>query len=152
MERSGRQRLCRFAKKPQRYVVRHGQGYSRFEHVSNGIALELLQYVAPDDPIKISRLKIRNQSGRKRRLSITGYVEWVLGASRAASAPFLVTEIDPETTRDVRAQSLEHWVREVASPLQILADASSPGPATARNSSAATARSIVPLRLPAARA
>ena len=27
------------------YVVSHGQGYSRFEHVSNGIALELLQYV-----------------------------------------------------------------------------------------------------------
>jgi cyclic beta-1,2-glucan synthetase len=81
----------------QRYLVRHGQGYSRFEHVSNGVALELLQYVAPDDPIKISRLKIRNQSGRKRRLSITGYVEWVLGASRAGSAPFLVTEIDPET-------------------------------------------------------
>ncbi len=27
------------------YVVRHGQGYSRFEHTSHGIALELLQYV-----------------------------------------------------------------------------------------------------------
>ena len=27
------------------YVVRHGQGYSRFEHVSRGISLELLQYV-----------------------------------------------------------------------------------------------------------
>jgi len=79
------------------YVVSHGQGYSRFEHVSHGISLELLQYVASDDPIKISRLKIRNQSGRSRRLSITAYVEWVLGASRAASAPFVVTEIDPET-------------------------------------------------------
>jgi cyclic beta-1,2-glucan synthetase len=88
------------------YIVRHGQGYSRFEHVSNGIALELLQYVAPDDPIKISRLKIRNQSNRKRRLSITGYVEWALGASRDASAPFLVTEIDPET-RVMFARN--HW-------------------------------------------
>ena len=38
------------------YVARHGQGYSRFEHTSHGIALELLQYVAPGDPIKISRL------------------------------------------------------------------------------------------------
>ena len=25
------------------YVVRHGQGYTRFEHVSHGISLELLQ-------------------------------------------------------------------------------------------------------------
>ncbi len=79
------------------YVVRHGQGYSRFEHTSHGIALELLQYVPLHDPIKISRLTIRNQSSRPRRLSVTAYVEWVLGASRAATAPFVVTEIDPET-------------------------------------------------------
>jgi cyclic beta-1,2-glucan synthetase len=79
------------------YSVRHGQGYSRFEHASHGIALELLQYVPIDDPIKISRLKITNQSGRERRLSITAYVEWVLGGSRTSTAPFIVTEIDPET-------------------------------------------------------
>ena len=79
------------------YVARHGQGYSRFEHASHGLSLELLQYVALDDPIKISRLKIHDRSGRARRLSVTAYVEWVLGASRGASAPFVVTEIDPET-------------------------------------------------------
>ena len=79
------------------YVVRHGQGYSRFEHISHGISLELLQYVPLDDPIKISRLKIQNRSGRSRRLSVTAYVEWVLGTSRGASAPFVVTEIDAET-------------------------------------------------------
>ena len=79
------------------YIVTHGQGYSRFEHGSHGMALELLQYVPVDDPIKISRLKITNQSGRVRRLSVTAYVEWVLGASRTATAPFVVTEIDPQT-------------------------------------------------------
>ena len=79
------------------YVVRHGQGYSRFEHVSHGISLELLQFVPPEDPIKISRLKIRNLSAQSRRLSVTAYVEWVLGAARVVSAPFIVTEIDPET-------------------------------------------------------
>jgi cyclic beta-1,2-glucan synthetase len=79
------------------YVARHGQGYSRFEHVSHGISLELLQYVPVDDPIKISRLKITDHSGRARRLSVTAYVEWILGPSRAASAPYIVTEIDAET-------------------------------------------------------
>ena len=79
------------------YVVRHGQGYSRFEHLSHGISLELLQYVPVDDPIKISRLKITDHSGRSRRLSVTAYVEWVLGSSRSASAPFVVTEIDADT-------------------------------------------------------
>ena len=50
-----------------------------------------------DDSVKISRLKIKNVSGRRRRLSVTAYVEWVLGPSRAACAPYVVTEIDPKT-------------------------------------------------------
>ena len=79
------------------YSARHGQGYSIFEHASHGISLELEQYVPLEDSIKISRLKIRNLSARARRLSVTAYVEWVLGTSRGASAPFIVTEIDSAT-------------------------------------------------------
>ncbi|HEY2754938.1 MAG TPA: glucoamylase family protein [Pseudolabrys sp.] len=80
-----------------RYIARHGQGYSRFEHVSKEIALDLLQFVPLDDCVKISRLKIKNLSRRRRRLSITAYVEWVLGPSGAACAPYVVTEVDPKT-------------------------------------------------------
>ncbi|SOD93332.1 GH36-type glycosyl hydrolase domain-containing protein [Caenispirillum bisanense] len=76
------------------YVARHGFGYCRFEHTADGIALDLLQYAPLADPVKISRLTIRNLSARPRRLSITAYVEWVLGTRRAASAPFVVTEMD----------------------------------------------------------
>ena len=79
------------------YAVRHGQGYSRFDHDSHGISLELLQFVPVDDGIKISRLKIVNHSGRARRLSVTAYVEWVLGTSRSATAPFVLTEVHRET-------------------------------------------------------
>jgi cyclic beta-1,2-glucan synthetase len=79
------------------YAVRHGQGYSQFDHILHGISLELVQYVPVDDSIKISRLKLTNRSGRARHLSITAYVEWVLGHSRSASAPFVLTEINPET-------------------------------------------------------
>jgi len=79
------------------YSARHGQGYSRFQHESHGVSLDLLMYVPLADPIKISRLKIRNTSARARQLSITAYCEWVLGASRAACAPFIVTEIDAAT-------------------------------------------------------
>jgi len=79
------------------YIVRHGRGYSRFEVVAHGIALELLQYVPLSDSIKISRLSIRNISGRPRRLSVTAFAEWVLGFSRGASAPMVVTERDAAT-------------------------------------------------------
>jgi cyclic beta-1,2-glucan synthetase len=79
------------------YIARHGHGYSRFEHRANGIALELLQFVPLADPIKISRLTLRNVSGRSRRLSVTAYAEWVLGTTRGASAPFIATEIDGAT-------------------------------------------------------
>ncbi len=79
------------------YVARHGQGYSRFEHTSTRITTQLLQFVPLEDPIKISRLTLENHSGRSRRLSVTAYVDWTLGASRSVTAPFIVTEVDPET-------------------------------------------------------
>ncbi|QPK64512.1 phosphorylase [Methylomonas sp. LL1] len=79
------------------YVIRHGQGYSRFEHASHGIHSELLQFVGTDDPVKISVLTLTNVSGRTRRLTIAAYVEWVLGASRSVTAPYIITELDPET-------------------------------------------------------
>jgi cyclic beta-1,2-glucan synthetase len=80
-----------------RYTSRHGRGYSRFEHTAHGIAAELLQYVPVDAPIKISRLTLRNLSGRTRHLGVTAYVEWVLGTSRSAALAFVTTEIDPAT-------------------------------------------------------
>jgi len=79
------------------YVVRHGFGYSVFEHSSGGIRSELWIYVAVDAAVKFSVLKLRNESGRARKLSATGYVEWVLGDLRPKSAMHVSTEIDPRS-------------------------------------------------------
>jgi cyclic beta-1,2-glucan synthetase len=79
------------------YVTRHGAGYSRFEHVRDGIELGLVQFVPADDPIKVSLLTIENRSGRTRRLSVTAYAEWTLGTSRGAAAPSIVTALEPLT-------------------------------------------------------
>ncbi len=76
------------------YVVRHGFGYTVFENRSSGISSELWVYVSIDSAVKFSVLKVRNESGRPRRLSATGYVEWVLGDLRAKSAMHVTTEID----------------------------------------------------------
>jgi cellobiose phosphorylase len=76
------------------YVTRHGFGYSVFEHVEDGIHSELTVFVALDDPVKFLTLKVSNRSDRSRRLSATGYIEWVLGDLRAKSAMHVATEID----------------------------------------------------------
>ena len=79
----------------QPYITRHGFGYSVFEHTEVGIRSELWVYVALDAPIKFSVLKVRNESGRLRRISATGYVEWVLGDLRPKTSMHVVTELDP---------------------------------------------------------
>ena len=79
------------------YIARHGAGYSRFQHFHSGIQLDLVQFVQLDAPVKVSVLTVENQSGRPRRLSVTAYAEWVLGTSRGTSAPWIITESEPET-------------------------------------------------------
>ena len=79
------------------YVVRHGFGYTRSGHTSHGIAVSLTQFVPLADPIKISRLKIKNVSDEPRQLSITHYLDWVLGNQNNRAAPFIVTSVDPES-------------------------------------------------------
>ena len=68
-----------------------------FEHTENGIASELWVYVAMDAPVKFAVLKLRNVSGRPRRLSVTGYWEWVLGDLRHKSLLHVQTEVDLKT-------------------------------------------------------
>jgi cellobiose phosphorylase len=79
------------------YASRHGFGYSVFEHTEDGISSEVWVYVALDAPIKFTVLKVRNVSGQARRLSATGYLEWVLGDLRPKSAMHVITEVDPSS-------------------------------------------------------
>jgi len=93
------------------YRARHGLGYSRFEHASRGIALDLLTYVPTGDAVKISRLKIRNTSPRPRRLSGHGVCR--MGA-RVFAAGLRAVHCDRHRSRHrshVRAQPVERRVR-----------------------------------------
>ena len=75
------------------YLTRHGFGYSVFEHDAAGIHSVLTVFVAMDAAVKFSVLELRNDSGRTRHLSATGYVEWVLGDQRAKTGLHIGTEI-----------------------------------------------------------
>ncbi|TAL89379.1 MAG: glycosyl transferase family 36 [Rhodanobacter sp.] len=79
------------------YTATHGKGWTRFCNDAHGIALELTQCVPTKDPVKLSRLRLCNRSARTRRLSVTGYVEWALGANGSTPAPFVVTSRDDDT-------------------------------------------------------
>lgn len=84
------------------YLATHGHGYSHFTHDSREIRVELVQFVPVDDPVKISRLTLQNLSLQPRHLSVSAYVEFVLGPSRSASSAFVTTSFD-ETTRAIFA-------------------------------------------------
>lgn len=79
------------------YTCRHGFGYSVFEYKENGIETEAWVYVAMDAPVKFITVKIRNQSGTHRRLSVTGFFELVLGEWRHTNLMHIITEVDPQT-------------------------------------------------------
>jgi cyclic beta-1,2-glucan synthetase len=76
------------------YLIRHGAGYSVFEHHSHGLKQRLRLFVAPDAPVKIVHLRLENTRGRVRRITATFYVEWVLGATRDVTQQYVVPEFD----------------------------------------------------------
>jgi cyclic beta-1,2-glucan synthetase len=85
------------ARGPMPYTTRHGFGYSIFEYTEDGISTEMRTYVATDAPVKFIVIKLRNASGRQRRLSVTGAFELVLGSHRPANLLHVVTEVDPKS-------------------------------------------------------
>lgn len=82
---------------PTPYSTRHGFGYSVFEHTEGGITTELCVFVVLDAPVKIAALKVRNNSGRARKLSATAYFEWVFGDLRQNTVMHISTEVDSKT-------------------------------------------------------
>ena len=79
------------------YITRHGFGYSIFEHSEGGIFSSMQVFVDVADPVKFFVLKLRNQSGEKASLSVTCYMEWVLGDMRSKTGMHIVTEVNTET-------------------------------------------------------
>ncbi|KJS50398.1 GH36-type glycosyl hydrolase domain-containing protein [Desulfosporosinus sp. BICA1-9] len=78
------------------YTIRHGQGYSIFEHLSHGLKQALRLFAPIDESVKIVELTVTNMMDYPQRLSAIYYVEWVLGVAREHTAPYLVTDYDRE--------------------------------------------------------
>lgn len=74
------------------YTIRHGIGYSVFQHISHGISQELTVFVPVDDPVKINLLKLKNLDDSHRRLTVTYYIRPVLGVTDQVTQQYLTTE------------------------------------------------------------
>lgn len=84
------------------FRVRHGQGYSRFEHISYGIEQDLLVFVPIEPtghglPMRIQRLRLKNTTSQMRVLSVFSYTEWVLGTDREHTQVHIQSDWDPES-------------------------------------------------------
>jgi cyclic beta-1,2-glucan synthetase len=108
------------------YRARHGQGYTVFEHNSHAIGQELTVFVPVNedgggDPVKVCRLRLRNDSSRKRRLTVTWFAEWTLGSNREAQQLHIQSSRDEETGALLARQywngsARGHWAFAASNP------------------------------------
>ncbi len=82
-------------REPEPYIIRHGYGYSVFEHNSHGIDQQLTMFVNRQEPVKICILKLRNDCEQSRTLTATYYIRPVLGVSDHFTAQYIRTKIHP---------------------------------------------------------
>ena len=73
-------------------LIRHGAGYTSFQHVSHGLGQKLTCFVPLEDSLKISLINLKNHSDKERSLSLTYYIRPVLGVSDQLTQAYLTTE------------------------------------------------------------
>jgi cyclic beta-1,2-glucan synthetase len=84
------------------YRARHGQGYTVYEHNSHAIGQEMTVFVpfsekGDGQPVKVCRLRLRNDSSRRRRLTVTWFAEWTLGPDREDQQIHILPSRDEES-------------------------------------------------------
>lgn len=79
------------------YEVRHGFGYTIFQHTSNDLAHELTQFVPVDEAIKMTWVRLKNLSNRPRDLSLLSYQQWDLCDGNPHVKAHTITEIEKQT-------------------------------------------------------
>ncbi|MDQ3200450.1 MAG: protein ndvB, partial [Verrucomicrobiota bacterium] len=111
------------------YRTHHGQGYTSFEHNSHAIEQRLRIFVPVDDagghPVRLQRLRLRNNSSRRRKLTITSYARLVLGSDPEETGMHIATKWDSESRSVFARNSYDPELSE-----RITFASSSPAPAS----------------------
>jgi len=62
------------------WEARIGMGYNKISSINNEIKSEVTYFVPLDENVEIWDVTIKNLSERERNISVTSYIEWVLGS------------------------------------------------------------------------
>ncbi|ERI94105.1 glycosyltransferase family 36 [Clostridiales bacterium oral taxon 876 str. F0540] len=97
------------------YLTEHGFGYSNFKHTAYGITGEITYFVPVDESVKIGIVKLRNNSIKERKLSLTYYAQLVLGVYPQQTAQYISTYINKDN-QFIYAQNpySEHFGKDFA--------------------------------------
>jgi cyclic beta-1,2-glucan synthetase len=79
-------------REPEPYVIRHGHGYTVFEHTSHGLEQQLTVFAAEDDSVKISHVKLTNITDQKKRFALIYYIRPVLGVNEQVTSQYVVSQ------------------------------------------------------------
>ncbi|MEP6572420.1 MAG: glucoamylase family protein [Gemmatimonadota bacterium] len=78
------------------YTIRHGAGSTVFEHSRGSIHSRLTLAMAEGHATKLSVLRLTNTGETARRVSVTAFVEWVLGNQREHTQHQVCTSFESE--------------------------------------------------------
>lgn len=73
------------------YIISHGFGYSKFTHEASSILGEETMFVPMGERVKLIKVKLKNNSKVKRKLSLCYYAHLVLGVVPSHTASKIVT-------------------------------------------------------------
>lgn len=83
------------------YEVRHGFGATRFVSSCHGIDQEVTMFVPRVDPVKITRLRLRNHSQVAKHLSLSSFQRLVMGSLPAQPSLIVTRQADDGSLRAV---------------------------------------------------
>lgn len=73
------------------YLIRHGFGYSVFNHKALGINAEMTMFCPKDEQVKIQKIVLENTSEMDREISIFFYAQLVLGVLNFNTKKYITT-------------------------------------------------------------
>jgi cellobiose phosphorylase len=79
------------------YEVRHGQGYSRFKRSGNDLEVDTLIFVHHSEPVRLSKVQVKNLGERPLDFSLFSYSQLVLGGLPEKSGRFVTTSHDSDS-------------------------------------------------------